>query len=135
MYFTATRPVGVRRTACAPALRSLDRVLDQTLTAPWAANPPSRATICRATDDGMCIRAMATTRGDSPLKPADSVMTVKASFHIQALAGIAVLVNIAGSVIASGRSPGRPGGADAPGWPSGPCRCPGGRSGFAPRGS
>ena len=45
MYFTATRPVGIRRAACAPALHSLDRVLDQALTAPWAANPASRATI------------------------------------------------------------------------------------------
>ena len=45
MYFTATRPVGVRRTACTPALHSLDRVLDQALTTPWAANAPGRATI------------------------------------------------------------------------------------------
>lgn len=49
MYFTATRPVGVRRTACTPALHSLDRVLDQALTAPWAANTSGRASV--KTDD------------------------------------------------------------------------------------
>ncbi len=45
MYFTAARPVATRRAACSPSLSALDRVLDQTLTAPWAASASSRAEI------------------------------------------------------------------------------------------
>ena len=45
MFFTTTHPAAVRRSAYAPAMRSLDRFLDQALAAPTSGANAGRAAI------------------------------------------------------------------------------------------
>ena len=45
MFFTAHHPAAVRRSAYVPAMRSLDRLLDQALAAPAASTNVGRAAI------------------------------------------------------------------------------------------